>query len=96
MPQTTYLIIGFGVVVFYLLILGFAIASYVMQSLALYGIAKKRDLKNVWLSWVPFANYWVIGSVTDDFDAQNGQKRKWRITLLTFALILLASGIAVY
>ena len=96
MPQTTYLIIGFGLVIFYLIILGIAITSYVMQALALYGIAKKRDLKNAWLSWVPVANYWIIGSITDDFDAQNGQKRKWRITLLTFALILLASGIAVY
>ena len=44
MTQTTYLIIGFGLVIFYLLILGIAITSYVMQALALYGIAKKPSL----------------------------------------------------
>ncbi len=96
MTETTTLAIGFGVVILYLVVLGIVIASYVLQSLSLYGIAKKRDINNAWLAWVPIANCWIMGSITDDFDAQNGQKRKWRVTLLTLAVIVIASVIIFY
>ncbi|MBE6605415.1 MAG: hypothetical protein E7635_00035 [Ruminococcaceae bacterium] len=96
MPETTALAIGFGVVIFYLVVLGLAIASYVLQSLSLYGIAKKRDIKCAWLAWVPVAINWIIGSVVDDFDSQNGHKRKWRVTLITLSVIVLVGLIAIY
>lgn len=96
MPETTYLAMGFGIVIFYLVIFGIAIASYVIQALSLYGIAKKREIKSAWLAWVPVALNWTFGSIVDDFDAQNGQKRKWRVTLLTLSVIVLVSLIAFY
>lgn len=66
------------------------IASYVMTSLSVYTIAKRREINNPWLAWIPVANYWIIGSIADDYDEKNGIKRKWRITLLALYIIFMA------
>ena len=58
------------------------IASYVMTSLSVYTIAKRREINNPWLAWIPVANYWIVGSIADDYDEKNGIKRKWRLHLL--------------
>lgn len=91
---------GFGVLaivmVVYLLILGIGIASYVMNSLALHKIADRRGIQNPWLAWIPFANYWIIGSIADEYDAHNGLQRKWKVVLLALALIYVGGFVLMY
>lgn len=43
------------------------IAVYVLTALGLYTIAKRRGIKNAWLSWVPVINCWIIGSLSDQY-----------------------------
>ena len=50
-----------------LLIIGYGIVCYIFQSISLYTIAKRRGIKNPWLAWLPFGDYWIIGSISDDF-----------------------------
>ena len=71
----------------YLLLAGIGLASYIMNAIALYKIADRRQIPNPWMSWLPFTRDWLIGSIVDDYDGRNGIKRKWRVTLLILSLI---------
>lgn len=64
------------------------IAVYVFSSLALYTIAKRRGLTNPWLSWVPVANVWILGSIADQYRyVARGEIRNKRKVLLTLQII---------
>jgi hypothetical protein len=83
-------IFGF-IVVFYLLILAFGVVSYVLQSLGMYTIAKRRDIKNAWLAWLPVGNMWILGSISDQYQyVAKGRVRNRRKVLmaLTAAMLL--------
>lgn len=43
------------------------IVAYILQALALYTIAQRREIKNPWLAWVPVANVWILGSISDQY-----------------------------
>ncbi len=74
----------------------FGIVSYVLTSLALYTIAKRRGINHPWLAWIPVANYWLIGSLSDQYQyvvrGRNCSKRKWLLILeiLSYALAVAA------
>ncbi len=82
----------------YLVIIGIGIASYIMQALALHDLGKRRNIKNPWLAWIPVLGFgqWIIGSLADEYDARNGIKRKWRVTLLCTILAFFALLIVGY
>ena len=80
-------VIGLMVILVYFLILGIGLISYVLSSLAYYKIAKRRNIENAWLAWIPFGNSWIMGRVANEYDNRNGYNRKWHIALLTLAII---------
>ena len=72
------------------------IATYVLTSLGLYALAKRRGLKNPWLSWVPVINCWIIGSLSDQYRyVVKGQVKNKRKTLLILSIILAVIYLAV-
>lgn len=71
----------------YLLILGVAIACYVVSSYAGYTIAKRLYIKNPWLAWLPIGNYWIDGCIANLFDERNGYNRKWQKVLLVLSAV---------
>lgn len=80
----------------YLVILGIGIASYILQSLALHTLSKRRGIANPWLAWLPFGNYWIIGSLARDYDRQKGIHRRWDTTLLILSLVGFALFLVAY
>ena len=57
-----------GVILIVLAIaLVFSLVFYIFQSLAMYTIAKRRGIKNPGLAWVPVANYWIMGCISDQY-----------------------------
>ncbi len=83
---------GFGILMLiYLVLIGIAIANYVLQAFALMRIANRRGIKNGWLAWLPYGNAWVIGSIADHYDGTRGIKRKLRWVILIS--LLLASAL---
>lgn len=84
--KTLVLVVGILLVV-YLLLIGFGIASYIMNAVAYQKIASRRLISNPWLAWIPVASSWVLGSIADEYDEKNGLKRKWRVVLLTLSII---------
>ena len=79
------------IMVFYLLILAFGVVSYVLQSLGMYTIAKRRGIQNAWLAWLPVGNMWILGSISDQYQyVAKGRVRNRRKVLmgLTAAMLL--------
>ena len=64
------------------------IAAYVLSSLALYTIAERRGLNHAWLSWIPVANVWILGSIADQYRyVARGEIKSKRKVLLTLNII---------
>ena len=73
----------------YLIAFCFCIAAYVLSSLGLYTIAKRRGITNPWLAWIPVANAWIVGSISDQYRyVTKGQIRNKRKTLLILNCVL--------
>lgn len=87
-------VIAFLVTYLFVLVLG--VASYVMTSLGLYKIAKRREIPDPWMAWLPFACDWLIGKIADEYDGRNGVKRKWSVVLLTLSIISVVGFVAFY
>ena len=62
---------GFAFLVVYLSIMGvfllFALACWIMRSVSLHKIAKRRGIRHAWLAWLPLGREWVLGSVSDQY-----------------------------
>ena len=64
------------------------IAAYVLRSIGLYTIAKRRGISNPWLAWIPVAWVWILGSISDQFRyVTKAQVKNKRTTLLVMNLI---------
>jgi len=82
----------------YLAILGLvwliSIAAYVLQSLSLYTIAKRRCIKKPWLAWIPVGNLWILGSISDQYRyVAQGQIKSKRKALLILEILATVLGI---
>lgn len=60
------MIIGIVLIVL-LVVLAVSAVFYIFQSLGLYTIAKRRGIENPWLAWIPVANYWILGCISDQY-----------------------------
>ena len=69
-------------ILYYLIIMAVGIASYVMQSLSLYTIAKRRGIHHPWLAWIPVGSAWLLGSISDQYQAIAKKKPRCRRKVL--------------
>lgn len=75
-----------------LLISLLCLVCYVLMSVAVYTIAKRRELKSPWLAWIPVANSWLLGSIADQYRyvtrGENKSKRKVLLVLSALCAVL--------
>ena len=77
-----------GDAIFQLVRFALMIAAYVLRSIGLYAIAKRRGISNPWLAWIPVAWVWILGSISDQFRyVTKAQVKNKRTTLLVMKLI---------
>ena len=73
------------------------IARYILKSISLYTVAKRRGLRAYGIAWVPYGSTWVAGSIADHFDRETkGKDRKYRLWLLIGDIVVSALLIAAY
>ena len=78
-------------VIYYLLTIVLAIVGYVLHSLGVYTIAKRRGIDHPWMAWVPLLNIWILGSISDQFRyVTKGQIRNKRKVLVILMAVLYA------
>lgn len=62
-------------------------ALFVLRSVGLYKIARRRGLRSAWLAWVPVACDWVMGSVADQYQyVAKGRIKNRRLPLVLLSL----------
>lgn len=67
------------------------VLAYVLTALALHTMAKRRCINNPWLAWIPVANLWVLGSLSDQYRyVVKGELHAKRRILLVLEIIALA------
>ena len=71
-----------------------SLAVYVFTALGLYTLAQRRGLRHPWLAWIPVANVWILGSLSDQYRyVVRGQVRSKRKALLTLNIISAVMGL---
>lgn len=74
----------------------FRIAAYILTALALYTVARRRGIHKPWLAWIPVADVWLLGSISDQYRyVVKGEVKSKRKILLTLRIILSALCVAV-
>ena len=48
-------------------VLVFSLIFWVLSSMSLQSIAKRRGIRKAWLAWVPIGNEWILGSIADQY-----------------------------
>lgn len=73
----------------------FGIAAYILTALAMYTVSRRRGLRKPWLAWIPVLNYWLLGSISDQYQyvvkGENKNKRKWLLSLNIVKAVLISS-----
>ena len=69
--------------VIWLAVISFSVVSYVLQSRGMQVIARRRGIRKPWLAWIPVANMWTLGSISDQYQyVAKGKIRNRRKVLL--------------
>ena len=75
---------------------GLGVLVYILQALALYTIAKRREIKKPWLAWIPVVNVWILGSVSDQYQyVVKRQVKNKRKALLGLSIAMAAIGVVI-
>lgn len=86
--------VAYGILSFLLLAsLLFFVVLYIFESIALYTIAKNRGIKNAFLSFIPVAEYYILGKVYDDISATMNKKTGYAARMVVLASFALASTV---
>jgi len=68
--------------------------QYVLQSVGLYIIAKRRGIRNPWLAWIPVGSSWMIGCISDQYQyVVKGKVRNKRKALLVLNILTITVGV---
>ena len=90
----TFAIVMVVILAIYAIMMAFAILSYVLRSIGLYSIAKRRGIHNPWLAWIPIGDQWIIGSISDQYQyVAKGKIRNRRKVLLGLSIGTYAAAI---
>ncbi|MBQ8237062.1 MAG: hypothetical protein IJZ39_02790 [Oscillospiraceae bacterium] len=90
-------VFGAFYIVYYLFTIGLGIAGYVLSSLGLCTIAKRRGIEHPWLAWIPVASAWIVGSISDQYRyVTKGQIKNKRKTLVILQAVIVVLTIALF
>lgn len=98
-PSQETLLIVLAVLIGVVLVAGIvAVVSYVLSSLSLYTIAKRREIRGAGWAWVPVVGIdWIIGKIADRYELrQTGREKKFARKLLVLSCIMWGMFIIVY
>ena len=79
-------------------VLLFAFVFWILSSLSLQAIARRRGIRKAWLAWVPIGTDWILGSISDQYQHLIQGKITARRKLLVwlnvgYAMLIIANGL---
>lgn len=79
-----------------LITLVIGVVFYVLQSVGLHTIAKRRGIRNPWLAWIPIGNYWILGCISDQYQyVVKGKVKNRRKIMLILSIASIAVSLVV-
>lgn len=69
----------------------FALVGYIFYSIGLQRMAKRESIRNTWLVWLPFIQYYVMGNLVKGRKIVRSGKQ-FALTLLIFTVVLATTG----
>ena len=70
-----------------------ALVAWILRSMSLQMIARRRGIRNAWLAWVPLGGRWILGSLSDQYQhLVQGRIKSNRKLLLILSLASLLLG----
>ena len=81
----------FGFAGLYVLSLLLSIGIYVVTSLSLHTMAKRRFIDKPWLAWIPIGNLWILGAIADHYQLCAKGRVKARGKVLMGIYIVMAA-----
>ncbi|MBQ8396625.1 MAG: hypothetical protein IJX53_00320 [Clostridia bacterium] len=82
------------IIIFYLLVLAFSVAMYVLNGLGLMKMAKTCGLRHPWMGFVPFASTYLIGQLAEQNPTQGKKSWPWRHIALIGEIVITALAVA--
>lgn len=83
--------------VYMLFMFGISIAAYVLKAAGMHCIAKRRGIKKPWLAWIPVAQMWTLGCISDQYQyVIKGKVKNKRKSLLVLNILMWAACIALH
>ena len=79
-------------------VLLFAFVFWILSSLSLQAIARRRGIRKAWLAWVPIGTDWILGSISDQYrhliQGKITARRKLLVWLnVGYAMLIIANGL---
>ena len=69
------------------------LVGWILSSVGLHKIARRRGIAHAWLAWIPVGCYWVLGSVSDQYQhLVQGKITSRRKILLILSLVSMLIG----
>ena len=84
----------------YLTILGVVLVcclvGWILRSMSLHCIARRRGIRHAWLAWIPVGSRWILGSVADQYQhlVQGKVTSRRKIMLILGAVSMVLSTVA--
>ena len=70
---------------------------YIFRAIGTYQIARRRGINHPWLAWIPVANAWTLGCISDQYQyLVKGKNTKRRVTLLVLTLVSMVLSVVVW
>lgn len=66
------------------------LAVYICTALGFYTIAQRRGISKPWIAWIPVAQLWILGSISDQYQQIINRKTTKRRRLLILLEVLIA------
>lgn len=72
----------------------YSLALYLGMAFSLYSIAKHNNIKNPWIAFIPFFQYYIIGSLCEEYVLLGVKitKLQWFMVLLAFLQVVTTFG----
>lgn len=85
--ETALAVIGGLLLIVLLAALFLGILFYILTAAGMYSIAKRRGILHPWLAWIPVANAWLLGSISDQYQyVVKGKVKNRRTVLLSLSI----------
>lgn len=92
MEEEVMMVLGV-LLVFLGIVLVCCLVGWILSSVGLHKIARRRGIAHAWLAWIPVGCYWVLGSVSDQYQhLVQGKITSRRKILLILSLVSMLVG----